>query len=110
MPITRLSVLAIALVVALVVALAGCSTSQIPTLRDYGDSAIGQHIDVVREVVERQSSYARTIGWQETAYPLANGHWVYVEPDRPNCEIHYEVDEHDIIVGYTVLGSGCADQ
>lgn len=94
----------------LAVVLGACSASQIPTLKDYGDSAIGQNISVVREVVRRQSSYASTVGWQEKAYPLADGHWVYVEPDRPNCEIHYEVDAHDIIVGYTVLGTGCTYQ
>ena len=90
--------------------LGACSASQIPTLREYGESAVGQNISVVRDVVRRPDPEARTVGWQEKTYTLANGHWVYVEQDRPNCEIHYEVNGEDIIVGYTPVGPGCTNQ
>lgn len=90
--------------------LAACSASQIPDLKDYAGSAIGQNISVVRDVVRRPDSRATTVGWQEKTYTLANGHWVYVEPDRENCEIHYEVDGEDTIVGYTLIGTGCVHQ
>lgn len=94
----------------LVVGLTACSASQVPTLEEYGGSAVGQDISVVRDVVERPGSRAQAMGWQERTYTLANGHWVYVEPDRANCEIHYEVDGEDIIVGYQAVGTGCQDQ
>ncbi len=94
----------------LTVGLGGCSLSQIPTLKDYGDAAIGLNISVVRDLVEGPNSYGTRVGWQEKTYPLPNGHWVYVEPDRPNCEIHYEVNGEDIIVGYTPVGSACTYQ
>lgn len=90
--------------------LGGCSFSQIPTLKEYGESAVGLNIAVVRNLIESPESYASRVGWQEKTYPLANGHWVYVEPDRPNCEIHYEVNGEDIIVGYTPVGTGCRHQ
>ncbi len=89
---------------------AACSSSQVPTLREYGDSALGLDIAVVRDVVRRPGSHASTVGWQEKTYTLPNGHWVYVEPDRANCEIHYEVNGEDIIVGYTPVGRGCQNQ
>ena len=90
--------------------IAACSASQIPTLKEYGDSAIGLNVSIVRTLVEGPNSYASRVGWQEKTYLLPNGHWVYVEPDRPNCEIHYEVNGEDIIVGYTPMGTGCKYQ
>ena len=84
--------------------------SQVPTLKEYGDSALGLNISVVRDLGRRPTSYASRSGWQEKTYTLPNGHWVYVEPDRQNCEIHYEVDGNDIIVGYTPVGTGCRYQ
>ena len=90
--------------------LAACSASQIPPLKEYADSVVGRDISVVRELVRRPGSHASTVGWQEKTYTLPNGHWVYVEPDRANCEIHYEVNGEDIIVGYTPMGTGCQNQ
>ena len=94
----------------LVAALVACRASQIPPLDEYAGAAVGQNISTVRDLVRRPGSHATTIGWQERTYTLPNGHWVYVEPDRSNCEIHYEVDGEDIIVGYTPVGSGCVYQ
>jgi hypothetical protein len=90
--------------------LLGACGPQIPTLREYAESAIGRDIAVVQAVVRQPGSYASSVGWQERTYPLPNGHWVYVEPDRPGCEIHYEVDGGNVVVGYTPMGSGCAHQ
>ncbi|MEO7386407.1 MAG: hypothetical protein ABIX37_05685 [Gammaproteobacteria bacterium] len=90
--------------------LEACSASQVPTLAQYGESAIGLNISVIQELVRRPDSEARTIGWQEKSYALDNGHWVYVEPDRENCEIHYEVNADNIIVAYTAVGTGCVYQ
>ena len=90
--------------------IAACSVSQIPTLKEYGDSAVGQNIAVIRDLVRNPNGRASQTGWQEKTYPLPNGHWVYVEPDRKNCEIHWEVNGEDVIVGYTPVGSGCRYQ
>jgi hypothetical protein len=98
------------LLLPLVAGLAGCSASQVPTLEDYAGSAVGRDIAVVRDLVRRPGSHASTVGWQERTYSLPNGNWVYVEPDRANCEIHYEVNGEDIIVGYTAIGAGCRHQ
>lgn len=102
--------MSIRLLLPLVTGLAACSASQIPSLEHYASSVVGRNISVVRDLVRRPTSYASTVGWQERTYTLANGHWVYVEPDRQNCEIHYEVDGSDIIVGYTPMGTGCLHQ
>lgn len=94
----------------LIAGLTACSASQVPPLDEYAGSLVGRNISVVRDLVRRPGSYATTVGWQEKTYTLPSGHWVYVEPDRANCEIHYEVDGEDIIVGYTAVGTGCARQ
>jgi hypothetical protein len=87
--------------------LGGCSLSQIPSLKSYLKSGIGSPISVTREIASRPGSHASRIGWNETTYPLANGHWVYIEPDRKDCFIHWEVNPEGIIVGYKTEGKGC---
>jgi len=94
----------------MVLALAACATSQIPSIDTYANTFVGRNVAVLRDLVRRPDERALTVGWQERTYNLANGHWVYVEQDRRNCEIHYEVDGEDIIVGWTAVGSGCANQ
>ncbi len=94
----------------LTIGLGACSPSQIPTLKEYGDAVIGQNVAVIRDLVRRPTSRASQAGWQEKTYLLPNGNWVYVEPDRPHCEIHYEVNSADLIVGYTPVGTGCRYQ
>jgi hypothetical protein len=93
----------------MILGLAACS-SQIPTLKEWSDSAIGSKIGELRALAAAPGSYAARTGWQERTYHLGNGNWVYVHPDRPNCEIHFEVDRDDVIVGYTPIGSGCRHQ
>ena len=94
----------------LTLGIGACSFSQIPTLKEYGEACIGLNISVLRDSAKRPTSYASRIGWEEKTYTLANGHLVYVHPDRRNCEIHYEVNGEDIIVGYTPMGTGCKYQ
>jgi len=65
---------------------------------------------VLRDLAAPPESYSSRIGWRETTYPLDNGYWVYVQPDRPDCQIHFKVNPQDIVVGYTPVGAGCRGQ
>jgi len=93
----------------LTLGLCACA-SQIPTLKDWADPLVGQNVAVLRKLAVAPESYSARIGWQEKTYTLANGHWVYVQPDRPNCDIHFEVNGEDVIQGYTPVGRGCTYQ
>jgi hypothetical protein len=77
---------------AIVLFLNGCLTSQIVSLEKYAEGWIGQPINELKEVISRSGSYASRIGWQEVAYEPPNGNWVYVQPDREDCFIHWEID------------------
>lgn len=88
---------------------AGC-VSQIPSLDDWAQSLVGQHVQVLRDLATPPESYSSRIGWQETTYALDNGNWVYVQPDRPGCQIHFEVNPQGIVAGYTPVGAGCRNQ
>lgn len=85
---------------------AGC-LSQISPFKTAADSWIGRPIQEIREINERLGSYANRIKWKEKTYNLENGNWVYVEPDRQDCLVHWEVNREGIIVGYTTEGEGC---
>ena len=100
-----MKIIRLLVVVASLLNLIGCAPY--PTLRSYRKQGIGQHIDVTKELVSREGSYASSIGWKETSYKLNNGNWVYVEPDSPHCLIHWEVNPEGIIVGSRVEGRGC---
>lgn len=95
--------------VAVLLILAGCN-SQIPGLREWADQGIGQPITNLEAIDARPESYAGRIGWRTTTYLLPNGNWVYVHPDRKDCEVHYEVDKAGIAVGYQLVGEGCRYQ
>ena len=84
------------LFIGFLLALCGC-VSQIMSLREYTKAWVGQPI-------ERK---AASIGWKETTYSLDNGNRVYVEPDRKDCFIHWEVNPEGIIVGSRTEGKGC---
>ena len=79
----------------------------IPSVGQQTRETMGQPISVVIKSVSRPGSYASSIGWKETTYKLDSGNWVYVEPDRPNCLIHWEVNPQGLIVGYKLEGKGC---
>lgn len=85
--------------------LGGCA--QLPGLDDHAGRHIGHDVAQVREHVAAPRGFGSPTGWQEKAYRLDNGHWVCVEPYRRHCEIHYEVNGQDTVVGYTPMGAGC---
>ncbi len=101
MAIIRLLLLALSLV--------ACS-SQIPTLKDWADGLVGRNVAELRALAVPSGSYSSRIGWQHKRYNLGNGHWVYVQPDRANCVIHFEINCEDLIVRYTPIGTGCRYQ
>ncbi len=101
MAVIRLLLLALSLV--------ACS-SQIPTLKDWADGLVGRNVAELRALAVPSGSYSSRIGWQHKRYNLGNGHWVYVQPDRANCEIHLEINCEDLIVRYTPIGTGCRYQ
>ncbi len=93
--------------------LCGCPST--PLKGPYLRSGIGQPIEGVRQRIAREGSYASSIGWKETTYPLDNGNWVYVDPAGEigklvgggECFIHWEVNPQGIIVGAHTEGKGC---
>ena len=95
--------------VSLALSMVACS-SQIPTLKDWADDLVGKNIADLRALAAPSGSYSSRTGWQHKRYHLGNGNWVHVQPDRPNCEIHFEINSEDLIVGYTPIGTGCRYQ
>lgn len=89
--------------------LAGC-ISQIPGLREWADQRIGQTVAEQQRLDAEPESYASRIGWKTRTYDLPNGNWVYVSPDRDNCEVHFEVDKAGIMIAYQLVGEGCRYQ
>jgi hypothetical protein len=90
--------------IALPAALSGCGP---PTLRSYRNTGLGQPVDLFRQLDKNEGSYASRSGWKENTHNLENGNWVYVEPFKPNCFIHWEVNPEGIIVGSHAEGKGC---
>ena len=88
-----------------------CScVSQIVSLREYLQNWMGYPIDDLKEAVALPNAwdaYKAKIGWKETTYNLPNGNWVYVELDRKDCFVHWEVNSQDIIIGAHTEGDGC---
>lgn len=89
--------------------IAAC-VSQIPDLHTWAQQGVGRPVSELEARDAQPQSYASRIGWQKTTYALDNGNWVYVHPDRPDCQIHFEVNPENIIVGYTPVGAGCQNQ
>lgn len=89
--------------------MAGCN-SQIPTLREWADQGIGRPVAEQERLDTEPQSYGSRVGWKSKTYDLPNGNWVYVSPDRKDCEVHFEVDKAGIIVGYQLVGKGCRYQ
>lgn len=95
--------------VLLLAALSACN-SQIPTLREWADQCIGRPVAEQERLDTEPQSYASRIGWTRKTYDLPNGNWVYVSPDRKDCEVHFEVDKAGIMTGYQLVGKGCRYQ
>jgi len=74
---------------------------------DYAKGWVGHSIKEKEEkqAISHAGSYAKSIGWKEKIYKLDNGNLVYVEPDRPGCFIHWEVNPQGIIIGYKLEGT-----
>lgn len=87
--------------------LSGSCTTSIPPLDAWAQQSVGRPIGELRELDRSSGSYASRIGWKEKTYPLDDGRWVYVHPDRPGCEIHFEVGSDGNVVGYRAVGDGC---
>ncbi len=56
-----------------------------------------------RKIVEKKG-FLSDPNQKEITYNLDNGNWVYVESDKPDCFIHWEVNPQGIIVGYKLEG------
>ena len=57
--------------------------------------------------MDMPESYPSRIGWNNIEYNLQNGNTLFIEPGRPDCYIHWEVDPKGIIIGYLPVGQGC---
>jgi hypothetical protein len=99
--------IALALIIgALLCACNGYSGAQ--PLGEFIHGGIGQPVTSEEAIVSRATSFASSIGWQRTTYPLKNGYWVFIEPDGPRSFIHWEVNQRGIIIGakHEVVGRG----
>ena len=85
--------------------LCGCA-SQL-SLEDHSREWIARPLSELKEKMKSPDSYASKIGWNETTYPLANRNFVYIEPVKADCSVHWEVNEGGIIIGYKAKGNGC---
>lgn len=84
--------------------------SQIPDLQTWAEQNVGRPVAELEAMDARPQSYASRINWRKTTIALDNGNWIYVHPDRPGCQIHFEVNPQGIILGYTPVGEGCRNQ
>lgn len=85
--------------------LCGCA-SQI-SLEDHSRYWIARPLSELKQEMKSPDSYASKIGWEETTYPLASGNFVYVEPVRADCAVHWEINKGNIIIGYQAKGKDC---
>ncbi len=83
----------------------GCASQM--SLEDLSRNWLARPLSELKEEMKRPDSYSSKIGWKETTYPLANGGFVYVEPVRADCSVHWEISQSGIIVGYQGKGDGC---
>ena len=68
---------------------------------------ISRPLSELKELVAMPESYPSKIGWEEKTYKHENGNLVYVEPVRPDCFVHWEVNPKGIIIGYKTEGKRC---
>ena len=90
--------------VALFLNASGCGPQ---TLRAYRNGVVGRPIGFIRKLDAHEGSYAQSISWKETTYQLDNDNWVYVQPIKPNCSVHWEVNQQGMIVASRAEGTGC---
>ena len=83
----------------------GC-TSQM-SLENLSRDWIARPLSELKQEMKSPDSYASKIGWKETTYPLPNGNFVYIQPVRTDCSVHWEVNQGGTIIGYQAKGNGC---
>jgi hypothetical protein len=81
--------------------------SQIVSLDEHASSWIGRSIEDKRVILNRPTSYASGVGWQETLSQIPNGNFILIEPVRKGCLVYWEADKNRIIVAYRTEGSEC---
>ena len=91
-----------------VILLFGCASHR--SVEDLSQEWITRPLSELQQEMKKPDSYASKIGWKETAYPLANRNYVFVEPVSENCFVHWEVNEGGIIIGYQAKGEGCKEK
>jgi hypothetical protein len=91
-----------------IILLYGCA-SQI-SLEDLSREWIARPLSELQQEMKKPDSYASKIGWKETTYPLANRNFVYIEPVKADCFVHWEVNEGGMIIGYQAKGNGCSQR
>lgn len=85
-----------------------CATQA--TIDEHAREWIDRPVKELKQEMKRPDSYASEIGWKETTYTLANGNYVYVEPFRNDCAIHWEINSNGLIIGYQAKGINCSDR
>jgi hypothetical protein len=88
------------------VLLFGCASREI-VIEDHKKEFIARPLAELKAEVNRPDSYASKIGWKQTTYSLANGDYVYVEPVRQECFLHWVINPEGTIVGADIKGKGC---
>jgi|SRR5208283_2947727 len=86
----------------------GCATPV--AVEEHSSQWIARPVAELKQEMNRPDSYASKIGWKETTYSLANGNYVYVEPLREDCFVHWEINSGGIIIGYQAKGEGCSEE
>ena len=56
--------------------------SQIVSLDEHASSWIGRSIEDKRVILNRPTSYASRVGWQETLSQIPNGNFILIEKDE----------------------------
>jgi len=88
-----------------IVLLYGCASQM--SLEDLSREWITRPLSELKQEMKSPDSYASKIGWKETTYPLPNRNFVYIQPVKADCFVHWEVNEGGIIIGYQAKGNGC---
>lgn len=86
------------------VLVAGCA---IPSVQHWAETAIGENIQVIKNLEKLPTSYASKIAWKETTHIIQNGNLIYIHPIREGCSVHFEVNSKGKIVGYKAIGDRC---
>jgi hypothetical protein len=76
-------------------------------IEEHAQEWLARPVSELRDDMKRPDSYASKIKWEETTYPLSNGYYVFVEPLAKDCNMHWDVNNRDRIIGYRTAGTGC---